>query len=894
MPHLGLFAALPAPLALPVLIAVTWLAGRPFTTAVRDAWPQSRAERLLVDLVAGVVVVSWLGTVLAVLALFRWWWFAAAWGAAALALNAFLARRGPRDAPAVMPAAPARGGAAALADALSCAALLGFAGWLAAAPSETFFLQDDASVYTLGGVHLARSGWLFAAAPPPPGGHELIQRGLHNVDLVAQLNPHFGPFYSWLAGTDVLEIGFLPLAKVWSAWATWWLGPARAVWATPLSAWVAVAVMLAWWRRVVGRVAAGLAALALVVSFPQIWFARYPLAEMPAQALIVSGLWLGRGARVRRDGRLAAASAAAIAALTMLRLEGIAVGGVLGAVLTLGWWRDRARAPLVAAWWAAWAPLAAVGALAVAIADRHYVLVQSVIAAPPSMARGMMAAGLAAVAAAWWLARAVVRDRERVAGWASCVARLLPVALALAWLAWPALAVIDRVRHPFELSQAAVIALYWLPGGIALSVAGLVGLAWRERRGAEPELVAISALAAAFALFTVWKPYISTVQPWAMRRMVPAVMPALAVGLAAPAAVAIALAARMARRAADVARWRRVALAGVAALAVGAGAAQAGAIARLGAFVWTHRDWAGAFDQLAGTAALFPARALVFVESGPVGSRLTAVLTFVFGVDARPLPVDPRHHLAWVALDEVLDDAARRERPLFFAATGEGSTWSTERWELKPYRTAELTAPVLRQRANQRPDASSISERRIWLDLYRVLPTSVAALAARVTRLPLEIPLGAGSYPYLGAGWQPFEHRDADTVARWTSGEGRVEVPWPSREGGAAPEPEREVCLAIDWSGYRASGNPPEVAVEVEGRVVFEGDTPPGAEVHHLRLPVRELVDDGDRRLEVALRSSVWSPAGVRGGEDRRQLGLLVSRIALLPIGECAADAAVW
>ena len=60
----------------------------------------------------------------------------------------------------------------------------------------------------------------------------------------------------------------------------------------------------------------------------------------------------------------------------------------------------------------------------------------------------------------------------------------------------------------------------------------------------------------------------------------------------------------------------------------------------------------------------------------------------------------------------------------------------------------------------------------------------------------------------------------------------------------------------------------------------------PGAEVHHLRLPVRGLVDDGDGRLSLALQSSVWSPAATGAGEDRRLLGLLVSRVALLPLGE--------
>ncbi len=916
MPHLGLFSALPSPLALPVLVAVTWAAGRPFGAALRGAWPASRAERALLDLVAGAIVVSWLGTVLAVLALFRWWWFAAAWSGAALVAT-LAARRRPVEAVAVAP--PARGRVEAFADALGCAAVLGFAAWLAAGPSETFVLQDDASVYTIGGIHLAESGGLFAAAPPPPGGYALIQRGLYNLGLLGELTPHFGPFYPWVVGIDSIEIGFLPLAKVWTAWAAWWLGPAHAVWATPLAAWIAVAVMLAWWRRALGRVAAALAVLALVVSFPQIWFARYPLAEIPAQALIASGLWLGRWARQLGDeGRagtasdataarwLAAASAAALAALTTLRLEGLALGALLGAVTTLGWWRERARAPLVAAWWAAWTPLAAVGALAVVIANRHYLSAQSVIGAPPSLARGMMVTGIAGVAAAWWIAREAWRDPERLSARARTAARALPLAIGAAWLAWPALAGLDLVRHPFEFSQAGAIGLYWLPSGIALSVAGLVWLAWRDRRGAEPELAALALAAAAFVLFTVWKPYISAAQPWAMRRMIPLVLPALALGLAVPAAVGIASAARALRAAREAgaaarrARWRSAALCVAAALAVAGGGAQLGAIGRLGTFVWLHRDWAGVFDQLAGTAALFPERSLVFVEAGPVGARLTAPLSLVFGVDARPLPVDPRNALAWVALDEVLDDAARRDRPLFFAATGEGSTWATERWELKPFRTAELTAPVLRQQRGARPDARSISERRVWLDLYRVLPTSAAARAARVTRLPIDVPLGAGSYPFLGRGWLPFERRADDVVARWTAGEGHIAVPWPSvaSAAGSGPvaerEPERALCVALDWSGYRASGNPPDVAVEIEGRVIFEGTTPPGAEVHHLRLPARDLADDGDGRLELALRSSLWSPAGVSEGEDRRLLGLLVSRIAFLPARECAESAAIW
>ena len=417
-------------LTLPALLLVTIAVGWLVAGCVRTAPIRGLLERVILYGLLGFVYLSWMGTILAALGLFRWWIVSLL--VAALAVWS-LTRR-PRGRAVPDQAGPHLAPTPAVVVAL-IVLVIAAAAWLFARPADSFLLVDDSAVYTLGGIVLARTGGLVARIDALwPLSTEFIQQFFqHNASGMS--TRYYGPFYQWTLNQQAVEIGYLPLAKVWIALAVWLSGPGRATWATPLAGVLALGALWVLVRRTLGWRAALVAVGVLALSLPEIWFSRYPVAEMYAQALVLGGLYLVVLCRRATPGSavaraLATWGALAMSALLLTRFEGGLMLAILVPPLLWGWRsategsRDSIRRWLNT--------LVGTGLFGMALSlgvSRYYFLDQSLGTITPRATRMILAALLG-------LGFVIALLRNRMQRWVVWSKGKFPLGVLTLWIGW--------------------------------------------------------------------------------------------------------------------------------------------------------------------------------------------------------------------------------------------------------------------------------------------------------------------------------------------------------------------------------------------------------------------------------------------------------------------------
>ncbi|MFH1084359.1 MAG: hypothetical protein V1772_01165, partial [Chloroflexota bacterium] len=753
-------------------------------------------------------------------------------------------------------------------------------------PAESWFLSDDSALNTLAGVTLALTGCL----PVYLQQHRRVDGQFMSAFL--QRSPssfavrHFGPFFQWSSAGVPVEVGFLPLPKVWSAFVVWLFGTPYAAWAVPFLGVLAVMLMVALVRRLSGWRVAAPAALALAISFPQMWFARYPISEIHAQVVLLGALYLlalYRQADTHQDAarRLLLLGALCLGLFTVLRFEGLLYVLPVALVIVVsgaaGWPRlgDGRR------WLLALAGAVGLGlALSLAVA-RFYIFDQALGVATPRVTRYLLAllyAGALLGVAGWWLAR------RHPAG-ALTVARLgaewLPRLVAGLWLLWAAVALYLVLGRDRATTVPGWLSLYWSRPGLALSLVGIVAALWPwSRRRPAPELLALLGVAAFFAcLFTAF-PLVNDVQPWAMRRLVPAVMPALAYGLGLAWGVALD----------SLRRWttscpvaRIVGIGGVA-LALLAQLALIGS--RTAPFL-LYRDAEGLWAQLAALDAALPRDAIVLFDNGSIGQRLPQVMELVFERPSLSLP-----RLITTArldqLDLMLADTQAAGRPAYLIVTDGDLRWRSATHTLSYESQRLLVTPGLAPLTKRNPLASDITMRTMPLDIYAIVPRE-AALRGPATA-PLVVPLGPEGYPYLAEGFWWGDALGNGKFTRWTKGDALVTLPWPAH----APSDAADFCLSFTLAtGRPANSEPPVLTLMAEGVHLLDVPLGLGFDPQQICARAEGLANRSDPDLELRLSTDTWSPQAAGFSEDSRELGVLISEIVVQPGRTCPAGCAL-
>jgi hypothetical protein len=386
------------------------------------------------------------------------------------------------------------------------------------------------------------------------------------------------------------------------------------------------------------------------------------------------------------------------------------------------------------------------------------------------------------------------------------------------------------------------LAQYWTWPGLLIAVVGLsLILARKPGYHTWPFL----AVTLTYGLVFILSPSVNPVQPWAMRRMVPLVLPALALCTA----YAILSLPKL--------RWRLERA--MQAVVIGG---LLFAFLQMDRPFLRHVEYQGAWDQLAQLASRFEPEALLLFDNGDPSQHITQPLAYLFH---RQVFVLQRERPEATFLQGLLEAAGAQGKPMYLVLSSGTLDWHPQDMRFEPLGDFVLQVP-LTERSTQRVP-QRVTPLIYRLDLYRLMPNQ-SPLTGGVSPPGTTVEMGSGEYPYLRGGFYGWDTMLDGTTFRWTNGAGRVALPRPAVQ---------------DWHLHLrvASGRPPQVpparlSVLVNGVLVGERRLAYGYTFETWDLAVPQDYVAATSEVEIELRSDTWMPQAIGYNEDPRELGVMV------------------
>ncbi len=306
------------------------------------------------------------------------------------------------------------------------------------------------------------------------------------------------------------------------------------------------------------------AVTALAVALPQLYFSRDTFSESATQVLLWGGIWLLLRAYETRRVTVAVVAGLAIGGTLMTRIDAVAYLIPVPLLAAAGWLAAHSpddRRSLLRVYTAVLAgalPPAVLGTIDVQRRSTLYyvVLRNETLELYILLAASMVAAVVMVLALGGpsRLASWLYIQRNRISIGAAWVIGLV---FLVAWSLRPAgpttseggavgigIAAVQKSEglpvHPETYAEHTVQWISWYIGPVAviLAIVGLCLLTVLAIRRGWPAAVVVLAMAGPLTILYLWNPNVTPTQIWAMRRFVPASLPALL--LAAGAAVDIA------------------------------------------------------------------------------------------------------------------------------------------------------------------------------------------------------------------------------------------------------------------------------------------------------------------------------------------------------------------
>ena len=786
----------------------------------------------------GVGIVAWLALVLAEAGRFRLHLLLALVAAvvfACVALRRIIRRRRP---------APSGRERMALRPTLEFGAVLLLGATLSCPPHEAIVAAGDASVYMSFGRQIAETGRLEFEDDLVSRLPNDVRTELFTNRIRSDATGRFARFPGGLQIPDIdaptVTAGFSPLFPVLIA-LFHEVGSLRAAfYVAPLFAVLSIGTLFLVAAHIGGRWTGWLAVASTLGLAPQLWFARFPVPEMVAQCLVMTGLlaWL---VALRDDApRWAVAAGWFLGLACFAKVDLNVLLGVSLAVFCAWRWLvhpahggAHVRGLLV--------PFAMVFAhnvahyLAYASHYRpavEYFLRTSVMGRLPLQTGTAAMAGIgllvAVVAAGVWMTmRCSSRILRRAAGVLLAglsigyainyaVTRNGHVDQTVEWLSW-------YVSWP--------VLLLVVPGIGALVSAGRRTGRLRDLEGPALLLVVFSVV----SLQYLYDPLESGMHIWSMRRFVPVVLPLLML------IVAVGVGAALHRI--DV-RFRPAAAVGVALVLLVV-------VARPGLAIVRRPLWTGAVEQIAGVARMFPEDAVVLMNRGLAGSHIPTALAYLHDLDTVVLQ-------RWVPrarpFGKAIDIWLARGRPVFFVF-GDRDYFSF----LAPSLTLDylgatrVHVPLLERTWTRPPRAVRAFSTR--LRVFRVRRNDTPRTAVDVGDATSDFFFSLRGFH------SPERHVSLNETFRWTGPQASLTLP----SGGG-------IELTIG-SGRPARVPPPEVSVWLDGRLVAGPRVLTGVEVLSLEAPAAA------GPVDLTIESTVFQPSEWGLSTDPRELGVRVYRV---------------
>jgi hypothetical protein len=613
--------------------------------------------------------------------------------------------------------------------------------------------------------------------------------------------------------------------------------------------WAMLGVIAAYFAGVrwLGRPAAAAAAALLTLNVVQVWFGRYPNAEVVMQTLVFAGLLAN--ARAHFDGTRANAFFAAVAGalfglLLFLRFDGVlAIAAVVfGNLLATVKGRRLSVAFLLVL-----TLTMALGAVYLLGPMRAYATY------PIEFVRNLRwwHLGLLGLSAA--ISVLVLIAARRISTFRDAVERGLPIVLiACVWTLGIYALFFRTPAGKLALENAYALrmfAAFYVTVPCVLAALIGYGLVVRRRFWHDPAIVVMITL---FSCFFFYKIRIHAEHFWAARRFLPVILPGTLLLACAAATWGLSHASPRRRRVSG-------AIGGIFIVVL------AGQYLRASAPVARHTEYAGLIPHIEGLARTIGAGDLLLVESRDAQSDahvFAMPLAYIYDRSVLVLNSAAPDLPTFAAFYEW---ARTRYNRVYFL--GGGGTLL-----LSPHVGAKFIQPV-RFRV---PEYASMFNAYPAGPRAKTYDFGLYELTPRTTGEPagLWFDLDVGSRDDLHVlRFHAREVASGQTI-RWSQEQSVVAVTT------IAPA-VREVVLVMSNGGRPATLPPADVSVSLNGRPLGIAHVVDGFQPYTFAVPADLAAAAASRSApaQLTLRTPTWKPRDVLGGSDDRRLGVMVDRV---------------
>ena len=738
------------------------------------------------------------------------------------------------------PTAPRPGLAICLPLAL---ALLG--AWRFLPPSEYIIGGKDPGVYVNSGIQIAQRGALVVhdpviAAVPAFARDLFFPSDKNRTRYVA---PRFMGFYILDpdSGAVVSQFPHVYPASIAIGYGLRGLTGARWV----FGFWGVLGLLSVYFlgARLLGRPGAAAAAALLALNVVQVWWSRYPNADIVMQAILFGALLANARAHVDDDPFFAPVAGTLLVLLLFLRFDAILAVGSVIAALALGVVAGhRLR-------WTFWLPLATGCALCLwylmGPMREYFELPRVFIANLPWWQYVALGAGGAGLLALLAIGRRSPARSERIVALFPTVLSVIVVALALYAL---------TARQPGgKLTDYDAFALrafghyYFTVPALIAALVGYVlivrGLFWRDP--------AFIITLTAFSLFFFYKIRIVPEHFWASRRFLPMILPGGLLLVAAAALTGV-----RGRLLFTRAIRGPIGIVFLALLAIH--------YARAARPVVEHVEYAGIIPRLEALAAQLGDDDLLIVESKDAGSDVHVLALPLAYTYARAVLVLSNAAPDKVMFAAFLDQARAKYRRVLFLGGG-GTDLLSSRWSVAPVSSDRFQVPEYESARNAFP--RYVRHKEFDYSVYAFGPPAAHRDASD---------LDVGINDDLNVVRFHAKESSGGRTFRWSQRQSFVLVDG-LRDGA------RSLSIWMNDGGRPSAAPAADVTVLIEDRVLATVRVTSGFTEYVVPIPadIAAAAAAAGEPVRVTLRTSTWNPQVMLGTSDDRELGVMVDRVAV-------------
>ena len=738
------------------------------------------------------------------------------------------------------PTAPGPGLAVCLPLAL---ALLG--AWRFVPASEYIIGGKDPGVYVNSGIQIAQRGALVVhdpvvAAVPTFARDLFFPNDKNRVRFVA---PRFMGFYVLDPDTGAVVSQFPHVypASIAIGYGLGGLTGARWV----FGFWGVLGLLSVYFlgARLLGRPAAAAAAALLALNVVQVWWSRYPNADIVMQAILFGALLANARAHVDDDPFFAPVAGTLLVLLLFLRFDAVLAVGSVIAALALGFVAGhRVR-------WTFWAPLATGCALCLwyllGPMREYFELPRVFISNLPWWQYLALGAGAVGLLGLLVVGRRSPSQSRRVVAVFPTVLTFIVVALALYAL---------TLRHPGgKLTDYDAYALrtfgnfYFTVPALIAALVGYVlvvrGLFWRDP--------AFIITLTAFSLFFFYKIRIVPEHFWASRRFLPMILPGgllLVAGAALTGVRGRLLFTRAIRR--------PIGIVFLALLAV--------QYARAARPVVAHVEYEGIIPRLEALAGQLGDDDLLIVESKDAGSDVHVLALPLAYTYARKVLVLSNAAPDKAMFAAFLEQAHAKYRRVLFLGGG-GTDLLSSRWSVAPVSSDRFQVPEYESARNAFP--RFVTQKEFDYSVYALGPSVTPGSA---------VDLDVGINDDLNVVRFHAKESTEGRTFRWSQRQSFVVV---DRIRAGA----RALSIWMNDGGRPAAAPPADVTILIRDRVLATVRVTPGFNEYVISIPadVAAAAAGTGEPVRITLRTTTWNPQAMLGTPDDRELGVMVDRVAV-------------